>query len=188
MGMQTKRLALMIWFVVAYVLISVIVWATLNWPAAALISLVAAIAGVRLWRGQVAMRAGEMPADEKGGAATTQDVTDTAAPDMGALINETLRRDLSLAAEHVHSIRWLLEIARDHQQPIPTAALKNLEMVSKHLSEMRRRVEIAGEEEPAAESEISVVARRPDLQIPPRPQQLSFGCHASPSDRSTPFD
>jgi len=41
--------------------------------------------------------------------------------DMSGLLLSTLRRDLSLAAEHVHSIRWLLEIAMQHQQPIPRA-------------------------------------------------------------------
>ena len=66
-----------------------------------------------------------------------------AASDLNELLRRTLRRDLSLAAEHVHSILWLLEIARQHQQPIPRAALTNLGLVSKHLAEIERRIEAA---------------------------------------------
>lgn len=96
---------------------------------------------------------------------------------MGTLINDTLRRDLALAAEHVQSIRWLLEIAREHEQPIPGAALRNLELVSKHLCEMQQRID----------TQISSAAPRQEPQAPPRPRRPSSGCHASPSGRSTPF-
>ncbi len=95
---------------------------------------------------------------------------------MAALAGDTLQRDLALAAEHVNSIRWLLEIARQHDQPIPAAALRNLELVSKHLGEMRRRID----------TEFNAAARRPELQALPRPRPPSFGCHASPSGRSAP--
>src|SRR4051794_37685219 len=55
-----------------------------------------------------------------------------------------LQLDLLLAAEHVHSISGLLEIARQHQQPVPESALTSLELLSKHLGEMQRRVKAAG--------------------------------------------
>jgi hypothetical protein len=43
-----------------------------------------------------------------------------------------------LAAERAHSIRWLLESAMQHKQPIPISALTNLNLVSKHLAEMQK--------------------------------------------------
>lgn len=140
---------------------------------------------IRLWKRQVARLGGKMPAAKGQVAATTPNFKESAVPGLEELLRDTLRRDLSLAAEHVHSIRWLLAIAREHQQPIPTAALKNLELVTKSLCEMRRRI---GGEEFVPESEISAVARRPELRTLPRPRRPSFGCRASPSDRSTPFD
>lgn len=85
-----------------------------------------------------------------------------AAPDV-----DTLRRDLSLAVEHLTSIHCLLEIAREYQQPIPTAALKNLELVSKNLGDVLRQ--------------ISAMACRPEPPPPPRPRLLSGECHTSPS-------
>ena len=185
--MQTKGRALMIGFVVAYALIFVVVWAALVWPAAALVSLAVALVGISLWRRQVARRVDTMPAPKRGDYAITRDLTDAPDPAMGALIDDTWRRDLSLAAEHVHSIRWLLEIARDHQQPIPTSALKNLELVSKNLNQLRQRIDVA-REDVAPESAVSAVTHPPEPRTPPRPQPLSSGCHASPSDRSMPFD
>jgi hypothetical protein len=110
-----------------------------------------------------------------------------AVPDFSELLRHALRRDLELAAEHVHSIRWLLEIARQHQQPIPTSALTNLYLVSKHLDEMQRRIEVAGKEM-AAESTISAIARHREIQSPLHPRPPSFGCRVSPSDISTPCD
>ena len=86
---------------------------------------------------------------EPAGAEPERDAPDrvegsgSAAPDINELLRRTLRRDLSLAAEHVHSIHSLLEIARQHQQPIPSAALTNLDLVSKHLAEIERRIEAA---------------------------------------------
>lgn len=110
-----------------------------------------------------------------------------AAPDLKALLCGTMRRELSLASEHVHSIRWLLEIARQHQQPIPSAALTNLELVSKHLGEMQRRLDLASVE-PISEANISPSAHCQETRTPLRPRQPSFGCHVSPSDISTPCD
>lgn len=118
-------------------------------------------------------------------AGYAEELAGAVVPELNQLLRQTLRRDLSLAAEHVRSIRWLLEIARQHQQPIPGAALTNLELVSKHLCEMRRRIEAAGDE---AEPDVSPMAHRPEIQPPPRPRQASFGCHVSPSDISTPCD
>jgi hypothetical protein len=81
---------------------------------------------------------------EQNGAERINGAEPGAVPNCGELLRSTLRRDLSLAAEHVHSIRWLLEIARQHNQPVPAAALTNLDLVLKHLSEMQHRVEAAG--------------------------------------------
>lgn len=103
------------------------------------------------------------------------------APPPAAFADEKalLGRELSLASEHLHSIRLLLEISQSHQQPIPTAALRNLELVSKHLLEIRRRVD-------PGPADLSAPAHLRSAQAPPHPQQLSFECHVSPSDRSTP--
>ena len=108
-------------------------------------------------------------------------------PDVGELLRQTLNRDLTLAAEHVHSIRWLLEIARQHQQPIPPAAVTNLDLVSRHLGEMQRRIEFANAET-AAEPPLSTLAHRRETQAPHHPRPPSFGCRVSPSDISTPCD
>jgi len=103
---------------------------------------------------------------ERDDAGLGEDVANTAVPDLNQLLLDTMKRDLSLAAEHVHSIRWLLEIARQHQQPIPRAALTNLELVSKSLGEIQLRIETAGEE---VASSVSPLAHRPEIQPPPRP-------------------
>ena len=50
-----------------------------------------------------------------------------------------LSGNLKLAAEHVESIKTLLEISQTHQQPIPRAAFQNLELVSKHLRTIERQ-------------------------------------------------
>jgi hypothetical protein len=110
----------------------------------------------------------------------------TARPDLNELTRYALQRDLALAAEHVHSIRCLLEIARQHQQVIPSAALTNLELVSKHLAVMQRRVEGAAGNA-AVESSVSEMAHRREIQSPLHPRLPSSGCHVSPSDMSTPF-
>lgn len=99
-------------------------------------------------------------------------------------LRRILRRDLSLATEHVRSIWWILEIARQHQQPVPRAALTNLDLVSKNLVNIMRGVEIAVEGE-AAISNISADVRPRDPQLLPRPRP-SCGCHVSPSDISAP--
>jgi len=52
-----------------------------------------------------------------------------------------LKGDLKLAADHVESIRALLEISQTHQQPIPRAAFQNLELVSKHLRETQQQLD-----------------------------------------------
>jgi hypothetical protein len=77
----------------------------------------AAVTGVRRW-----LRIPDTPATES------------------TLDKNRLLNDLSLAAEHVHSIRCLVEVARLHQQPIPNAALTNLSLVSKQLDEIRVRI------------------------------------------------
>ena len=110
-----------------------------------------------------------------------------AVPDGSELLRRTLGRDLSLAAEHLHSIRWLLEIARQHQQPIPAAVLTNLGLVSKHLAEIQRRIE-SGADEAASELAVSASAHHRETQSPLHPRQPSFECHVSPFDRSAPCD
>lgn len=50
-----------------------------------------------------------------------------------------IRHELALAADHVHSIRVLLEVSRSHDQPIPLSVLRNLDLVGKHLRELERR-------------------------------------------------
>lgn len=77
-----------------------------------------------------------------------------------------LRRDLILAAEHVQSISWLRELAREHQQRIPAAAQTNLELVFKHLREMQRLVE-AESEEKKLESNVRSLSERIDMWSSP---------------------
>jgi hypothetical protein len=128
---------------------------------------------------------------EPAGAEPERDAPDclegsgSAAPDMNELLRRTVRRDLSFAAEHVHSIHSLLEIARQHQQPIPSAALTNLDLVSKHLAKIERRIEAANV---AFDSPVRACAHRPENQAPLHLRPASFGCHVSPFDRSTPCD
>lgn len=54
--------------------------------------------------------------------------------------NEELVRDLSLAIEHIESIRVLLEISRAHQQPVPRAIPANLDLVLKNLQKAREQL------------------------------------------------
>ncbi len=49
--------------------------------------------------------------------------------------------NLRLAADHVESIRVVLEVSQTHQQPIPRAAFQNLELVSKNLREIQRQLD-----------------------------------------------
>jgi len=151
----------------------------------AAIALAAAFAGIHRWRRITGVHRDLIRKLDDAGPA--EESAPAAVPDVSELLRHTLRRDLSLAAEHVHSIRWLLEIARQHQQPIPTSALTNLELVSKHLGEMQRRLEVAGEET-AAELTISAFEHRREVPSPLHPRPPSFGCRVSPSDRSTPCD
>ena len=60
--------------------------------------------------------------------------------DLDEPLRTALSRELTLAAEHVQSIWWLLEIARQHQQPIPRAALTNLDLTLRHLREVKKRI------------------------------------------------
>lgn len=148
-------------------------------------ALAAAFAGIRRWlRIPAASRRMMRERDDAGCAG---DSAKAATSDLNQLLRHTLRRDLSLASEHVHSIRCLLEIAREHRQPIPSAALTNLELVSKHLGELQRRID-NGDDETAPQPKISAFAHRPELQSRPRPRRPSFGYHVSPSDISTPCD
>lgn len=53
-----------------------------------------------------------------------------------AAICRGLSGNLRLAADHLESIKTLLEVSQSHQQPIPRAAFQNLELVSKNLREI----------------------------------------------------
>jgi hypothetical protein len=50
-----------------------------------------------------------------------------------------LSGNLRLAADHLESIKTLLEVSQSHQQPIPRAAFQNLELVSKNLRDHERQ-------------------------------------------------
>ncbi len=50
-----------------------------------------------------------------------------------AMIENRIGRRLALAAEHLSSIVTLLTLSRDYQQPIPEAAIRNLELAVKDL-------------------------------------------------------
>jgi hypothetical protein len=143
---QTKSIGLGLWIVIAYLVIFVIVSATLLWPIAAAVSISGLIAGTSFWRRLAVHRSAEVRPIQNGKDAITEGISDSGPPETGMPNIDSMGRDLALAAEHVHSIRCLLEIARQHQQPIPTAALKNLELVSKQLWEMRRRIGGRGED------------------------------------------
>lgn len=92
--------------------------------------------------------------------------------------------DVGLAADHVESIRALLEISQAHQQPIPRAVFQNLDLVSKHLRAIQRGLE-AGRPDEQPEPPLSSGDGPPALRESPRPrlQQVAFECRASPSDR-----
>ncbi|MGE5570213.1 MAG: HAMP domain-containing protein [Rhodospirillales bacterium] len=53
-----------------------------------------------------------------------------------ALIENRVGRRLNLAAEHLASIVTLLALCRDYKQPIPEAAIRNLELAIKDLREI----------------------------------------------------
>jgi hypothetical protein len=63
--------------------------------------------------------------------------------ELGQPLRTALSLDLTLAAEHVQSIWWLLEIARQHQQPVPKSALTNLDLTLRHLLELKKRIPVA---------------------------------------------
>ena len=96
-------------------------------------------------------------------------------------LRTALYRDLTLATEHLQSIWWLLEIARQHQQPVPRAALTNLDLTLRHLRELKKRIPIANQ---TSEPEIGLTDRQETL-LPSHPRP-SFGGDVSPSDKSTP--
>ena len=53
-----------------------------------------------------------------------------------SLIENKVGRRLNLAAEHLASVATLLALCRDYQQPIPEAAIRNLELAIKDLREI----------------------------------------------------
>lgn len=95
-----------------------------------------------------------------------------------------LYADLGLAADHVESIRALLEISQAHRQPVPRAVFQNLDLVSKHLRAIQRGLE-AGRPDEQSEPPLSSGQGLPACRESPRPrlQQVAFECRASPSDR-----
>jgi hypothetical protein len=66
-------------------------------------------------------------------------------PSEGPVENESILegsvlREVSLAVEHIQSIRVLLDISRAHRQPIPSAVFGNLDLVCKRLSQVQNRL------------------------------------------------
>jgi hypothetical protein len=60
--------------------------------------------------------------------------------DLGLELAAGLSGNLRLAADHLESIKTLLEVSQSHQQPIPRAAFQNLELVSKNLRDIERQI------------------------------------------------
>ena len=112
--------------------------------ARAALAIAAAFPGTRRWNRIPTLFEDLRPTRGETGNVEDRNLAET--PDISELLRGTLQRDIGLAADHVHSIWWLLEIARQHNQPIPAAALTNLDLVSKHLREMLRLIEETGKE------------------------------------------
>ncbi len=94
-----------------------------------------------------------------------------------------LSGNLRLAADHVESIKVLLEVSQAHQQPIPKAAFQNLELVSKHLRQIL--TQLSADPRDSDPAGFTPDDDSPASQAPPRPDRprLSFECHTSPSGR-----
>jgi hypothetical protein len=78
-------------------------------------------------------------------------------PDSGpelaaASLRGELGGNLRLAADHLESIKTLLEVSQSHQQPIPRAAFQNLELVSKNLRAIERQFGSASEQDTRSDS------------------------------------
>ena len=78
-------------------------------------------------------------------------------PDSGPELATTalcgeLSGNLRLAADHLDSIKTLLEVSQSHQQPIPRAAFQNLELVSKNLRAIERQFGSAPEQDTRSDS------------------------------------
>jgi hypothetical protein len=58
--------------------------------------------------------------------------------------------ELSLAIEHIQSIRVLLDVSASHNQPIPRAVLVNLDLVLKHLRKLNGAYPSAWDERASA--------------------------------------
>lgn len=124
--------------------------------ALAALAIAAAFPGMRRWNRIPTLFEDLRPERDETGNVEDRGLAEI--PDISELLRGTLQRDLGLAADHVRSIWWLLEIARQHSQPIPAAALTNLDLVSKHLREMLRLIEETGKEV-APESPFSAVVQ-----------------------------
>jgi hypothetical protein len=58
-----------------------------------------------------------------------------------SMVEGSVLREVSLAIEHIQSIRVLLDISRAHRQPIPSAVFGNLDLVCRRLRQVQNRVE-----------------------------------------------
>jgi hypothetical protein len=89
------------------------------------------------------------------------------------------QRELALAIEHIQSIRVLLEISRFHRQQVPTAVLRNLELVVKSLSKLQ--VEAASNPALEARAELAI---SPESQCAhtPHPRRPFWLYRTSPYD------
>lgn len=65
--------------------------------------------------------------------------------------------NLRLAADHLESIKTLLEVSQSHQQPIPRAAFQNLELVSKNLRDIERQIDAAAHDTLHATAQLASV-------------------------------
>jgi hypothetical protein len=55
-----------------------------------------------------------------------------------AVVSQDLVRELTLALDHIRSIRVLLEISQTHRQPVPPSVPRNLELVAKYLENAQK--------------------------------------------------
>lgn len=58
-----------------------------------------------------------------------------------SLIGQRLIRKVKLAADHIASLTVLLTVAKEHDQPVPDAALRNLELAAKDLNSIEAEFE-----------------------------------------------
>ena len=87
------------------------------------------------------------------GQQTNSEAYPDSGPELAAIsLSGELSGNLRLAADHLESIKTLLEVSQSHQQPIPRAAFQNLELVSKNLRAIERRLGSASQQDTRSDS------------------------------------